>query len=193
MRARRAALVPQAAADASEALVQRLTSLPLLAGAERIAAYRAVRGEITLDALVDGERRAAFTLPRVVGPDLEFVARGDGQSFAPGSFGIPEPLDGEIVPFADHDVVLVPVVAFDEHCHRLGQGGGFYDRALASLPVPDSGRRPAIIGVAHWFQQVATVPREPWDLPLDAVVTDRGVTMADGGLLVDRTQSGARR
>ena len=179
MRSRRAALEPQAAAEAGEALVKRLAKLPVLAEAQRIAAYRAVRGEMTLDALVDGQRRAAFTLPRVVGRDLEFVARRDGQSFAPGSFGIPEPLDGEIVPFAEHDAVLVPLIAFDEQCHRLGQGGGFYDRALASLPAPGSGHRPAIIGVAYEFQQVDRVPREPWDLPLDTVVTDRSVIGAD--------------
>ncbi|MYE07975.1 MAG: 5-formyltetrahydrofolate cyclo-ligase, partial [Acidimicrobiaceae bacterium] len=95
--------------------------------------------------------------------------------------GIPEPVDGELVAFADHDAVLVPLTAFDGRCHRLGQGGGFYDRALASLP---SGRhRPAAIGVAYSFQQVADVPQDRWDVPLDAVATDAGIVIADGGLL----------
>lgn len=189
MRARRTALAPGDAAEASAAVVQRLESLPVIARASRVAAYRAVRGEIALDALVDGARRAAFTLPRVSGPDLDFVARAEGQMLAPGAFGIPEPVEGETVPLADHDVVLVPLVAFDATCHRVGQGGGFYDRALASLASPPSpapagvGPSPVAVGVAHWFQQVDRVPREPWDVPLDAVVTDRSVIVAAGGPL----------
>ena len=157
--------------------------MPAVAAARRVAAYRAVRGEVPLDEFLDGKRRDALTLPRVVGDDLEFVAWRDGQRFAPGAFGIPEPVDGEVVAFADHDAVLVPLVAFDARCRRLGQGGGFYDRALAALPAGPAGARPATIGVAHWFQQVDEIPLEPWDMPLDAVVTDRGVVISPGGLL----------
>ncbi len=181
MRARRAGLAPADVAAAGAAVARRLESLPAMAEARRVAAYRAVRGEIPLDGLLDGQRGEVFTLPRVAGDDLEFVAWRDGQSFEPGAFGIPEPVDGELVAFADHDVVLVPLTAFDGGCHRLGQGGGFYDRALASLP-PDSAR-PATVGVAYSFQRVARVPLDSWDMPLDAVVTETGVVVAEGGLL----------
>ncbi len=181
MRSRRAGLSPAAVADAGAAVAQRLEALPVMAEARRVAAYRAVRGEIPLDGLLDGPRRKVFTVPRVVGDDLEFVAWCEGQSLAPGSFGITEPADGEVVAFADHDAVLVPLTAFDGRCRRLGQGGGFYDRALASLP--SGGPRPAAIGVAHSFQQVAEVPQDRWDVPLDAVATEAGIVIADGGLL----------
>ena len=181
MRSRRAQLSPAAVAEAGAAVARRLEELPAIAGARRVAAYRAVRGEIPLDRLLDGERREVFTVPRVVGDDLEFVAWCEGQSFERGSFGIPEPVDGEVVAFADHDAVLVPLIAFDGRCHRLGQGGGFYDRALASLP--SGGPRPAAIGVAYSFQQVAEVPQDRWDVPLDAVATDAGIVIAGGGLL----------
>ena len=183
MRSRRAQLRPAEVAAAGAAVAQRLESLPVVAEARRVGAYRAVRGEIPLDGLLEGERREVFTLPRVVGDDLEFVAWRAGQSFAPGSFGILEPVDGEVVALADHDVVLVPLTAFDGRCHRLGQGGGFYDRALASLPSGVAGARPAAIGIAHSFQQVASVPQDRWDVPLDAVVTDAGIVIADNGLL----------
>ncbi|MYH00562.1 MAG: 5-formyltetrahydrofolate cyclo-ligase [Acidimicrobiaceae bacterium] len=181
MRARRAGLRPADVAAASAAVVRRLESLPAMAEARRVAAYRAVRGETPLDGLLDGERREVFTLPRVVGEDLEFVAWHDGQTFEPGAFGIPEPVGGELVAFADHDVVLVPLTAFDGGCHRLGQGGGFYDRALAG--VAPGAARPVTVGVAYSFQQVGEVPRDAWDVPLDAVVTDGGVVVAAGGLL----------
>lgn len=183
IRARRAGLDSADVAAAGVDVARRLASLSQVAGARRVAAYRAVMGEIPLDALLDSESRDAFTLPRVVGPDLEFVACSRGQTFAPGSFGILEPVDGEVVALADHDVVLLPLVAFDPSCHRLGQGGGFYDRALAALPSRAGGSRPAAIGVAYSFQQVARVPQDPWDVALDAVVTDTGVIVAQGGLL----------
>ena len=147
-----------------------------------MAAYRAVRGEVPLDALLGGDRGAVFTVPRVVGDDLEFVACLEGQDLAAGSFGILEPVGGEAVALADHDVVLVPVVAFDSRCHRLGQGGGFYDRALASLGAGAEKGRPFTVGVAHWFQQVDEVPLEGWDVPLEAVVTDTDVVTAEMGL-----------
>ena len=178
MRARRAGLDPAEVAAAGAAAARRLESLPAIAEARRVAAYRAVRGEIPLDVLLEGDRCEVFTLPRVVGDDLEFVAWCEGQSFAPGAFGIPEPADGEVVAFGDHDAVLVPLTAFDGSCHRLGQGGGFYDRALAVLPSGAGALRPAAIGVAHSFQQVDEVPRDPWDVPLDAVVTDTGMVIA---------------
>ncbi|MXW93920.1 MAG: 5-formyltetrahydrofolate cyclo-ligase [Acidimicrobiaceae bacterium] len=181
MRARRARLSPAAVAEAGAAVARRLGAFPAIAGARRVAAYRAVRGEIPLDVLLDGPRREVFTVPRVVGDDLEFVAWREGQSLVRGSFGIPEPVDGEVVAFADHDAVLVPLAAFDGRCRRLGQGGGFYDRALAALPT--GGPRPAAIGVAYSFQQVAEVPQDRWDVPLDAVATDAGIVIAEGGLL----------
>ena len=183
MRVRRAGLDPADVAAAAAAAAHRLGALPVLAEARRAAAYRAVRGEIPLDVLLSGERREVFTVPRVVGEVLEFVAWCEGQSFALGSFGIPEPVDGEVVALVDHDAVLVPLTAFDGHCHRLGQGGGFYDRALASLPTGAGAARPAAIGVAYSFQQVAEVPRDDWDVPLDAVVTDADIVIAKGGLL----------
>ena len=181
MRARRAGLSPADVAAASAAVGRRLQSLPAMAEARRVAAYLAVRGEVPLDGLLDGERREVFTLPRVVGDDLEFVVWRDGQTLEPGAFGIPEPVGGEVVAFADHDLVLVPLTAFDGGCHRLGQGGVFYDRALAAL-APGAAR-PVTVGVAHSFQQVDVVPRDSWDVPLDAVVTETGLVIAEGGPL----------
>jgi 5-formyltetrahydrofolate cyclo-ligase len=170
-RARRLALHEDDQAAASMAVMARLARLPVLRTARVIAGYRAVRGELDIDAALTllAEHGAAITVPRVVGEHLEFV-RWDPTAQAattPGSFGIPEPVGDHTTPLSAHDVVLVPLVAFDEHGHRLGQGGGFYDRALARA-IP----RPAVIGIAHSFQQVASVPTESWDVPIDAVVTE---------------------
>ena len=149
-----------------------------------MAAYRAVRGEIPLDMLcwrVSSGRSSRF--PASSATDLEFVACTPTLSLEPGSFGILEPVGGEVVALAEHDAVLVPMVAFDRHCRRLGQGGGFYDRALASLPSGAGRTGPATIGVAHRFQRIDEIPCEPWDVPLDAIVTDTEVIISERGLL----------
>lgn len=195
MRRRRARLGPEAVAAAGAAAVARLRALPVMRTARLVAAYRAVRGEIPLEDLMDDHPSAPasvrYTLPRVRGQDLEFALRQPGGRFEPGAFGIPEPVGGEVLALADHNVVLVPLVAFDAKGRRVGNGKGFYDRALAALaagrPGPNGGPgdRPAIanrqgpgpvlIGVAHSFQQVDEAPSHPWDVTLDAVVTEAGL------------------
>lgn len=89
----------------------------------------------------------------------------------PNSFGIDEPVPAlpELVLLSQLDVVLLPLVAFDAQGHRLGMGGGFYDRTLAnvhSLPRP-----PHLIGLAHDCQLVDAVPVEAWDVPLPMIAT----------------------
>ncbi len=97
----------------------------------------------------------------------------------PGAFGIPEPVAAQTVPLGRHDVVLAPLVAFDETGRRLGQGGGYYDRAITKTGAA----RPVLVGVAHAFQRVDELPDERWDVPLDAVVTDAGILEFRAGVL----------
>jgi 5-formyltetrahydrofolate cyclo-ligase len=88
-------------------------------------------------------------------------------------FGIPEPLKSPAVRPWMLDYVLFPLVGFDAQGGRLGMGGGFYDRTFAQANRWP--KRPKLIGVAHDCQKVATLPLEPWDITLEAVVTDQGI------------------
>jgi 5-formyltetrahydrofolate cyclo-ligase len=105
--------------------------------------------------------------PRVAGKGaaLEFHRVPDGEVLAPGIFGIHEPL--ESWPRAVPDVLLVPLLAFDAAGHRLGYGGGFYDRTLALLNVP-------AIGIAYAGQEISSIPVGPHDRTLDMVLTEQG-------------------
>ena len=170
LRERRAALSPKEQADVAVAVRTRLARIVALERAQVVGGYRAIRGEVDLDAALTRlhDAGAMVTVPRVSGVRLDFLPWSPTSETVAGSFGIDAPINGEPLPFTQHDVVLVPLVAFDETGQRLGQGGGFYDRAIAAAGAS----RPLLIGVAHAFQQVRSVPIEAWDMPLDAVVTE---------------------
>jgi 5-formyltetrahydrofolate cyclo-ligase len=76
----------------------------------------------------------------------------------------------ELAPQVEPDVIVMPLLGFDSRGTRLGYGGGYYDRTLAKL-----GKRPRLIGLAFSVQEISEIPHEPHDIPLDAVVTEKGV------------------
>ncbi|MEM8699079.1 MAG: 5-formyltetrahydrofolate cyclo-ligase [Pseudomonadota bacterium] len=143
------------------------------AGAEVIAAYRPIRTEIDptplMEALAASGYRLAVPVIEGDGLPLRFAAWAPGSAMVAGAFGaeVPAQLD-----WVTPDLVVVPLVAFDRACWRLGYGGGFYDRSLEGLRAV----RPTLaVGLAYAAQEVAAVPLEPTDQALDAIVTERGV------------------
>lgn len=184
LRQRRAALHEAEQSKASRAVAERLVGSELLAGSTVVAGYLAARGELDIDVALArlADEGMTVTVPRVNGDDLEFVRWKPDTMTAPGAFGIAEPVVGEVIPLGRHQAVLVPMVAFDHHGNRLGQGGGFYDRALAAVRTSahaaqsdPSEQSPLVIGVAHSFARVHSIAAEPWDQRLDAAVTDRQI------------------
>lgn len=114
-------------------------------------------------------RGALTALPVVAAPGQPLVFREwhPGVELAKGPLDIPFPVgSNEVVP----DAVLLPVVGFDARCYRLGYGGGYFDRTLASLAP-----RPLAIGVGYELSRLATIHPRAWDIPLDCVVTESGV------------------
>lgn len=110
-------------------------------------------------------------MPVVVadGAPLAFLPWVPGTATARSAFGVEEPQEGDpVVP----DLLLVPLLAFDLGGHRLGYGGGFYDRTLVALRAEG---RPRALGYAYAAQQVGAVPADGRDARLDGIVTERGV------------------
>ncbi|HLY47489.1 MAG TPA: 5-formyltetrahydrofolate cyclo-ligase, partial [Stellaceae bacterium] len=108
----------------------------------------------------------AVALPVVIdkkGP-LEYRAWRTGEALVDGVWNIPVPEKREIVVPA---LVLAPLVGFDAACYRLGYGGGYFDRTLAALAP-----RPLAIGVGYAAQAIATIYPQPFDLPMDFIVTE---------------------
>jgi 5-formyltetrahydrofolate cyclo-ligase len=164
-RAERAAFVAGLPPGGRERLERDLASMvtPLLVGHRHAASYAAVGAEIDPNHVE--KRLPGHAFPLVTGRDLSFHV-ADWADLKPGVLGIPEP--DASAPQVTPDLLLVPLLAVTPAGVRLGQGGGYYDRALAALRA--TGRLTAI-GLA-WDVQIAdALPRDPWDELLDWVAT----------------------
>lgn len=168
----RRAVPASARAVRDQAICERTVTLDAFTEAEVVAAYSAVRGEVDPRPLVERCWALGKTvvLPRVnrAAGTLGWYEHRADRPLVEGAFGIGEPaLDAPEIGADRIDLVLVPAIAYDERGHRLGQGMGFYDRALPQLT------RATRIGLAFDFQLVAELPDDPHDQPVDYVVSDR--------------------
>lgn len=137
-----------------------------------VAGYLARSDEPSVDAVLSELIGAGSTvlLPRVDRDLLRWVPVTDLAQVQVGAYGIREPIAGVDADVATVDVVLLPALAVDHRGIRLGQGGGYYDRALAGIPrwVDGGPCRIAVINDAEFIDQV---PTEPHDVVVDAVLT----------------------
>jgi 5,10-methenyltetrahydrofolate synthetase len=119
------------------------------------------------------ERGARTALPVVVAPRQPLIFREwhPGVTLARGVMDIPYPADSEAL---TPDAVLLPMNGWDAKGYRLGYGGGFFDRTLASLS-----KRPVTLGVSYELARMDTIHPQPWDIPMDYVVTERGIYRRD--------------
>jgi len=141
-----------------------------------IAAFISFRGEPDLSealaAIHEAGRRV--WLPAIDGRSMRFRRWRPGVSMTVNRFGIPEPGEGPECTPRRLELVLAPLVAFDGNGTRLGMGAGFYDRTFEFMRAePHAG--PWLVGVAYAMQQVDGLPAESWDVPLAAVLTERGL------------------
>lgn len=168
-------LPAQAQANAATALAQQITDSDALLSKQHFALYLANDAELSTEPLINALWQAGkdVYLP-VLHPFcpgyLVFIHYDSTTKLQLNRFGIPEPQlnCAKLMPVAALDIVFTPLVAFDAYGNRLGMGGGFYDRTLAQLPANSPCQ---VIGLAHNCQQVAAVPCEAWDIPLQQVVT----------------------
>ena len=144
--------------------------------AAAVLLYAAVGNEVATNLIFDDARSAGrpvyYPVADPAARSLDFRAVRSPDDLRRGHFGVPEPGDGER--FAPERsvaaVVFVPGLAFSLSGQRLGRGGGFYDRFLAS-----TGPGVTAVGLAYSFQVLERLPQEPWDRRLDYVVTERAV------------------
>lgn len=157
---------PDAAEQAAARLpVEALSRFAIVSG------YHAVGTELdptpAMRRLAEAGARLALPVAEADEAPLVFRAWAPGEPQVPDAFGIPSPTPqaADTLP----DLVITPLLAFDRHGHRLGQGGGHYDRTIANLRAA----KPIfVLGLAYAGQEVEELPAEPHDERLDAILTE---------------------
>lgn len=173
LRERRRGLSAAERIAAAEAVAARLLALPWAPQHGHVAGYWASDGELALHVWqLRLPPEVRYCLP-VLGDDrvLRFAPWRAGEPLVTNRYGIPEPerLDTAL-PAEAMDMIVLPLVGFDAVGHRLGMGGGWYDRSLAfrlGRAAP-----PHVVGAGFAAQRLAALPAEAWDVPLDAVCTE---------------------
>jgi len=155
--------------QASQRLAQRLFATEAYQNAQSIYGYLSYNQEVRTEgilkqALIDGKRVA---VPKVFGDEMKFLWLDNLSLVAPGYYDIPEPIANE--PIADDELalVLMPGLAFDPMGHRLGYGGGFYDRYLAEH------HDHKLVALCYDFQMFDHLETESHDIPVDLVIADK--------------------
>lgn len=151
---------------------QQLIATAAFAAAGKIALYSAIRNEVLTERLFVAAQEAGkqTVYPRMCGDHLEFVRVEALSELVPGRMGVLEPLNGPELDLSELDLMVLPGVGFDLQGHRLGYGRGFYDRLLGDLK-----QRPLLVGLAFEQQVVERLPRDPHDVHVDLLVTERRV------------------
>ena len=166
IRAQKRAMTEEEICRRSEALGVLFRQSPLYINAKTIYGYLPYNQEVRTVAMLeqairDGKRVA---VPKVYGDEMRFIYLEDMSQVATGYAGIPEPVADEPVAEDQTALVLMPGLAFDPQGHRIGYGGGFYDRFLEQEPEHPT------LALCYEFQMLPHLETEEHDIPVDCVL-----------------------
>ena len=167
---------------ASQAIADNLSTTHLFRNAKHIAGFLSNDSEPDLTSLMRlaWKNKKRWHLPIIGLPNINhlwFAPYHEDDLLVANHFGINEP-DKALYKSTrcySLDIVLMPLVAFDLHGNRLGMGKGYYDRTLKFLHLRRYWRKPRLVGIAYELQKFDQLPPQPWDIPLDAIVTEKTV------------------
>jgi 5-formyltetrahydrofolate cyclo-ligase len=180
LRKARRALTPSQQRKAARGLYKQLAQHPLFRRARHLSLYLPTDGEIDPRLLLRAaQRRGKATYLPVLSAwprtKMVFQRIRPGEKLTPNRFRILEPRHNVARQRKvwTLDLVLLPLVGFDDVGGRLGMGGGFYDRSLAYMARRKNWRKPTLLGLAHECQKVERLAQASWDVPLHGTVTDK--------------------
>ena len=176
LRKQRSSLTNTIRSDYDAAIRQHLLRLILSRKVASIGGYQAFNGEPDITPLCEQLLKAGheLALPVVSGNNdhgMKFHAWHSDTTLAQNRYGILEPRGTPTVPVAEFDMLIMPVVGYDRFGNRLGMGSGYYDRHLESLR--DSSM-PLRVGVAYSLQEIESIGKNNWDIPLHGIVNEHG-------------------
>lgn len=177
----RDSMTPEARIEASLRMLDHAGDIIEFEPGQMISGFWPIRSEVDIRPLMARlrERGARLCLPVILDKKtIVFRELVPGAPVVETGFGTTGP--GEDAPVVDPDVMLVPLSAFDKAGHRIGYGAGYYDRAIERLR--QKGHMPRLIGIAFDCQEVASVPAQPHDVALDAMLTESGLRIFGLGI-----------
>lgn len=168
----------------AEQACQHLMSFDGIKNAKRIALFLSQDGELStqsaIEALWQLEEIEVYLPALETVPDwhMGFSIYTPESRMVNNQFKILEPdvPNSEHISGRDLDLVIMPLVGFDPQGNRMGMGGGYYDRTF-EFKLNRSAQKPLLIGWAHSCQQVESLPAQEWDVPLDGMITENGLTL----------------
>lgn len=166
IREKKRAMTPEQILNASKCLAEKFLATSQYAKAKTIYGYlpynQEVRTELILQrALEDGKRVA---VPKVYGDEMRFIYITGFERLENSDMGIPEPIDDVPVAEDPNALVLMPGLAFDKEGHRVGYGGGYYDKYLSKEPGHPT------VALCYDFQMMPKLDTEEFDVPVDLVI-----------------------
>jgi len=177
----RKAISPKQQSHAAVNLAKSARGFKPLLNCRRVLSYSPVAGEIDPSILLSSLNSDVY-LPRIMNYQkglMQFFKANPSNTKQPtdlnaNAFGIDEPSSKKPRLAAKHfDVVLMPLISFDREGNRLGMGAGFYDRSFSFRNQTQHLKRPLLVGLAHHSQETKSIISDPWDVSLDAIITDR--------------------
>lgn len=166
IREQKRAMTEEQIVSKSKMLAEKFFASECYCSAKTIYGYLPYNQEVRTipilrQAISDGKQVA---VPKVYGDEMRFILINDLEQVAPGYAGIPEPIADEPVANDLHALVLMPGLAFDPMGHRIGYGGGFYDRFLEAEPDHPT------VALCYDFQMLPELKTEDHDIPVDTVI-----------------------
>ena len=184
LKARRLAVSPRYREQAARRAWWHLRYWPVLRRVRGVACYLAMPGEFPTDVIIAGLLRQG---KRVYVPVIDsrrprsmvFQQYRPGATLRRNRFGIAEPVTQprRQLPPGRLDLVIMPLLGFDPGGGRLGMGGGFYDSHFAFRRQGWRHRKPWLLGLGYDAQRCDRLALNPWDVPLDAMLTESGLTL----------------
>lgn len=152
----------------SKNICRKIQNLPEFKAAKNIAYYHFRQNEVRLMALAK-QMHQTFFLPKLIDKENMIFCK-DRPPYQVNAFGIQEPENHQSISIDKLDMMLLPLLGFDRHGHRLGMGKGYYDRVLSQVK-----KKPLLIGIAFACQERNNIPIESHDISLNIVVTETSI------------------
>jgi 5-formyltetrahydrofolate cyclo-ligase len=154
----------------SESVCRQIIALPEFAASKQILVYHSIPKEVQTGNFIENIKNGKEIFLPVIEENHLSVKKYTGKENGGkrGIFGIWEPAGEACLDYRSIDMIIVPGVAFDRKCNRLGRGKGYYDRLLPSFP-----NSTLKIGICFDFQLVDSIPTDPFDIPMDMVITEK--------------------